>query len=175
MDSISDRVAWRTKAASQSQHVTTDTLAWLMRSEDPRQFSYPAAYVELLQRWTEESAVNVKTVKAVTPTDDAAGRRFTVLLQELSFRLPMAPVNIAREAGLYADGLMSRQEPVAGDWNSDVGLHFYNSSSLGRKGRTLHAIVRASRATKYLELGTAYGMSAFSWHARWKCASSLFR
>ena len=161
MDSISDRVAWRTKAASQSQHVTTDTLAWLMRSEDPRQFSYPAAYVELLQRWTEESTVAVKTVKPCAPCDDVAGRRFSVLLRELSFRLTMPPVDIAREAGLYADGLMSRQETVEGDWNSDVGLHFYNSSSLGRKGRVLHAITRSSRSSKYLEVGTAYGMSAF--------------
>jgi predicted O-methyltransferase YrrM len=160
VDSIADRAVWRTKNASLAQQVTSETLTWLMRSEDAKQFTYPAAYVELLQRWIEESTVEVKTVKPRSPGDDVAGRRFSVLLQELAFRLPMAPVNIAREAGLYADGLMSRQETVTGDWNSDVGLHFYNSSSLGRKGRILHAIVRSSRASKYLELGTAYGMSS---------------
>lgn len=132
-----------------------------MRSEDPRQFSFPAAYVELLQRWTEETTVAVKTIKPCSPGDDVAGRRFAVLLKELASRLTMPPISIAREAGLYADGLMSRLEPVAGDWNSDVGLHFYNSSSLGRKGRLLHAIARSSGASKYVEVGTAYGMSAF--------------
>jgi predicted O-methyltransferase YrrM len=131
-----------------------------MRSEDAAKFRYPAAYVALMQRWLEESTVDVKTVKPCVVADDPSGRRFTVMLQELAFRLPMAPVAIARDAGLYADQLMSRLETVTGDWNSDVGLHFFNSSSLGRKGRTLCAVIRSSRAIRYLELGTAYGMSA---------------
>jgi len=140
--------------------VTGEALAWVLSSEDAIKFRYPAAYVALMQRWVEESRVDVKTVKPCADVDDSSGRRFTVMLQELSFRLPMPPVAIARDAGLYADQLMSRLETVTGDWNSDVGLHFYNSSSLGRKGRMLCAIVRSTRAARYLELGTAYGMSA---------------
>jgi len=160
VDTIVDRAAWRTTGASQNFQVTGEALSWVMRGEDVTRFKYPAAYVAFMQRWLEETTVAIKTVKPCAAADDASARRFNVMLQELSFRLPMAPVDLAREAGIYADGLMSRHETVSGDWNSDVGLHFYNSSSLGRKGRMLCAIVRSSRASKYLELGTAYGMSA---------------
>ena len=137
------------------------TINWILRSEDPRQFQYPQLYLSHISEWIRQTEVKVTIIKSLEKGNDAAGIRFQTLLDEIASSLPFAPLSLAREAGVLADSVLGRTDVVAySTWAADVGFHFFVGSSLGHKGRLLYSILRFSRAHSYLELGTAYGMSA---------------
>lgn len=142
------------------RHITDMTIEWVLRSAKATDFEYPEIYVNFLYESIRAREVRVQLVKpasGATPADV----RFRTMLDELSARLPAAPLSILHEAGAHADTVVRRTDPIDySTWSADMGLHFLVSSSLGRKGRLLHAVVRHTRPTSYLELGTAYGMSA---------------
>jgi predicted O-methyltransferase YrrM len=74
--------------------------------------------------------------------------------------VPPIPFATAQEIALVADRYRDLAGVVeSGKWVGDAGLLFSISSSFGRKGRLLSAVIRFSRSERCLELGTAYGMS----------------
>ena len=122
---------------------------------------HPSDYVELLRSCIEPMAVSVKDIRNDATRNDGAANRFATLVDALGSDVPPIPLATAQEIALVAD----RSRDLAGavdydQWAGDVGLLFSISSSFGKKGRILSAIVRFTRSQKCLELGTAYGMSA---------------
>jgi predicted O-methyltransferase YrrM len=121
---------------------------------------YPAAYVELLRSSIEPMACVVKVVRNDASDNDPAARRFATLVEVLGSDVPPIPFGTAQEIAFVADGYRDLSALVDyGEWIGDLGLLFSISSSFGRKGRILSAVVRFSRSERCLELGTAYGMS----------------
>ena len=122
---------------------------------------HPAAYVELLRSSIEPMACSVKDVLDEKTENDSAARRFATLVDVLRSDVPPIPLATAQEIALVADRYRALPKLIDFDrWAGDVGLLFAISSSFGKKGRILSAIVRFSRSQRCLELGTAYGMSA---------------
>ena len=62
--------------------------------------------------------------------------------------------------GLVADHYRTLRQPLEYAWAADICHHFQASSSFGKTGRILSAIIRFARSERCLEAGTAYGMSA---------------
>lgn len=81
------------------------------------------------------------------------------VLGMLQFRDATVPLPVALPLALYADSMLNNFgfEAYAGD----IGLHFSRSSSLGSKGRLVFNLVRALKPIACLEIGTAYGVSAY--------------
>lgn len=77
----------------------------------------------------------------------------------LEFRDATLPLSVALPIALYADSMLKNFEfePYSGD----VGFHFSVSSSLGQKARLVFNLIRALKPKACLELGTAYGISAY--------------
>ena len=122
----------------------------------------PVGYTEFLRSCIEPARHIVAVKKADSGSPDDAAKRFTTLVDELRRGLPAIEFSLAREIALVADQNRCRSEgKVAVNWAGDVGLHFSVSSSFGSKGRILFNVVRFTRRERCLELGTAYGMSAF--------------
>ena len=122
---------------------------------------HPSAYVEFLRSSIEPMTCSVKDVRNESTGNDGAARRFATLVDILGSDVPPIPLATAREIALVADRYRDLPGVVDyGQWAGDVGLLFTISSSFGKKGRILSAIVRFSRSQRCLELGSAYGMSA---------------
>jgi predicted O-methyltransferase YrrM len=122
---------------------------------------HPSAYVELLRSCIEPMAVSVEHVRNEPTENDAAAKRFATLVDSLGSDIPPIPLATAQEIALVADRYRDLSGVVEyGEWAGDAGLLFSISSSFGKKGRILSAIVRFSRSEHCLELGTAFGMSA---------------
>jgi predicted O-methyltransferase YrrM len=117
-----------------------------------------ASYVQLLRACIEPAAFRVVTAKSSNGLDDEYGNRFKTLIETIQSNLLPLPIPMALELAAEADRLRGMTAPFGSD--SDIGLHFAISSSLGHKGRLLANIIRLCRSERCLELGTAYGMSA---------------
>jgi predicted O-methyltransferase YrrM len=78
----------------------------------------------------------------------------------LQFRDATLPLSVALPIALYADNILNnfRFEPYH---LGDIGHHFSVSSSLGEKARLVFNLVRALKPKACLEIGTAYGISAY--------------
>jgi predicted O-methyltransferase YrrM len=81
------------------------------------------------------------------------------LLATLRSRDATVPLSVALPIALYADTMLNNFgfESHLGD----IGLHFAGASSLGQKARLVFNLVRASKPRACLEIGTAYGISAY--------------
>ena len=156
IDPAVDRAFWRLRPQFKVHKDDDLLLHWLSQWVDIREFAYPGLYIEFFRQWTEDTTCHIKQIKG------SPSGRYALLLEQLASRIPVAPINIANEAAKIADTIMDRREIFTHhNWSADVGLHFRISSSFGRKGRLLCAATRLLRPAKCLEIGTAYGMSAF--------------
>ena len=117
-----------------------------------------ASYVELLRACIEPATLRVEIAKSSNSLDDAYGHRFKTVIATIKSNLLPLPTPMALEIAEEADRLRGLTVPFGND--TDVGLHFAISSSLGHNGRLLANIIRLCRSERCLELGTAYGMSA---------------
>ena len=165
VDSVVERVVEHgdalTKGRLRARNTADLTVNCVLGAENLSELQFPQLYLRFMQEWVREVEVKVEIVKPMASATDPTGVRFSTLLAELVKRLPMAPMPLAREAGIYADAVLARTDAIEySTWAADVGLHFQIGSSLGQKGRLLHALLRFTRPSSYLELGTAYGMSA---------------
>jgi predicted O-methyltransferase YrrM len=87
--------------------------------------------------------------------------RVSVMLQ---FRDATLPLSVALPIAVYADNMLNnfRFEPWFESHHLvDISHHFTLSSSLGEKARLLFNVVRALKPKACLEIGTAYGISAY--------------
>ena len=154
-------------ATSQAEQVRRDgrnvdicLAAALRELGELAKISYPTAYVELLRSSIEPMACVVNEVRHERSEDDRAAMRFATLVDVLGSDVPPIPFATAQEIALVADRYRDLAGVVeSGQWVGDAGLLFSISSSFGRKGRLLSAVIRFSRSERCLELGTAYGMS----------------
>jgi len=162
---VGRRIEGRPKVAtttfdSRAERNVDIALAALTQNEVLKVFD-AAAYVDFLRRCIEPMSCRVVTLRANGAVDDPHALRFQTLLETIQTNLPPVRTGLAIEIARTADELRSMRAPVDyARWSGDVGLHFEQSSSMGRKGRLLSSIVRFCRPTRCLELGTAYGMSA---------------
>ena len=161
VDSVAARADHSLKHRNKARQLATLAVDWVLRSEPIGDFRYPQLFVSYLHDWLREWAIDVRIVKPIRNGEDPDDVRFKTLLDQLACGVPFAPLSIVQEAGRHADSMFGRTDVVGRtSWAGDVGLHFLVSSSLGQKARLLHSIVRNSRPKSYLELGTAYGISA---------------
>ena len=117
-------------------------------------------YVTLLRQCIEPMKCDCRMVK---PPDDGAAAavgQFEALCASLQEALPPTPVatalRIAKIADEYRGG---RHRKAHGRHRGLVSHHFVVSSSDGRKGRLLSAVVQSLQPKRILELGTGYGIS----------------
>ena len=88
--------------------------------------------------------------------------RFDKFLDMLKYGEHPVQMPSAIDIALYADRMRSDLRAFDNLYRHyDVGEHFSISSSIGKKGRLLMNAVRSCRLTSCLEIGTAYGVSAF--------------
>ena len=122
---------------------------------------FPVDYLELLGDCMKKKQLRIREIKTEAGmTSDIAAKRFSSLVDALR-RVPSIEFPIAEEIALIADSYRGTPNSVeSGAWAGDARSHFEMSSSFGTKGRILTAVVRFTRSTRCLELGTAYGMSA---------------
>lgn len=141
--------------------------AELRRSDTLSALHYPVVYVDILRSSIEAAPHSVREVKSESHSPGSRANRFSRLLDAFhGTMLPPVEICAAREIALAADrhsALTDSFDISHGSWTwaGDLGLHFSLSSSFGAKGRILYNIVRFMRSERCLELGTAYGMSAF--------------
>jgi predicted O-methyltransferase YrrM len=137
-------------------------LSTVCRPESLAEIRYPVAYIEFLRSCIEHLHCTVKEVKAERDTRIGnKSERFTALLKLLATNVPPLEFSVAGAIALVADRYRTLQQPIEFEgWAGDISLHFDVSSSFGKKGRILSAIVRLMRSERCLEVGTAYGMSA---------------
>ena len=85
------------------------------------------------------------------------------VLGTLQFRDATLPLSVAVPIALYADSLMNNFvfHQAVQTYSADIGLHFLQSSSLGSRARLIFNLVRALKSKACLEIGTAYGVSAY--------------
>ena len=77
----------------------------------------------------------------------------------LQFSDATVPFSVALPIALYADEMLSNFGFES--YSGDIGYHFSVGSSLGTKARLVFNLVRALKPKSCLEIGTAYGISAF--------------
>ncbi|MEB3295286.1 MAG: class I SAM-dependent methyltransferase [Synechococcales bacterium] len=122
---------------------------------------YPNAYLTLIQDCVQPKTIEVKQLHPNSQPTAPASRRFATLVAALK-NLPAIDFPTAQTAALIADRFRHDRTTVeSASWLGDVGTHFELSSSFGTKGRILSTIVRYAQCKRGIELGTAYGMSAF--------------
>jgi predicted O-methyltransferase YrrM len=129
---------------------------------DPEKILDPVFYYRFLAQCSQQQTGVIRQLKGGQSYEDRSSKRFSILIDVLQKGVPSLPIARAREIGRRADRL--RFDPTAIEfyrWSSDVGIHFEMSSSFAAKGRVLSAGIRLMRPRSCLELGTAYGMSAF--------------
>ena len=81
------------------------------------------------------------------------------IMAMLQFHDATLPLSLALQIAIYADGMLTNFGFES--YNGDIGYHFTFSSSLGTKAQLVFNLVRASKPNSCLEIGTAYGISAF--------------
>jgi len=149
------------QAGRRGRHVEICLAAALQEPGALSKIRHPAAYLEFLRGSIEPMTCSVVDVRNELGENDAAQRRFETLVGILGSEVPPISFDTAQSIALVADRYRDLPGVVDyGNWVGDMGLLFSISSSFGRKGRILSAIVRFSRSERCLELGTAYGMSA---------------
>ncbi len=157
-----ERAARIRERSARDRHNLDVVLHWaLQRVGGSQPIRFPVEFVELLRSCLERVRLSVVEVKrdAGAP-DDLATRRFTSMLEALR-EVPPVEFATAEAIALVADSYRGNHEPIElRDWTGDVRSHFEISSSEGIKGRILTTVVRFTRSSNCLELGTAYGMSA---------------
>lgn len=77
----------------------------------------------------------------------------------LQFHDATVPMSVALPIALYADSMLN--DFGFESYFGDIGYHFWLSSSLGQKARLVFNLVRGSKPKTCLEIGTAYGISAY--------------
>lgn len=124
-------------------------------------FFDPVGLVKLISECTRPLRFDLRVIK--TSTDSGQNVvRFHTLLRFLGKNVPVLPFHTAMEIATLSDRIRQNLAPMEPPGASfDVGLHFETSSSFASKGRLLSTAVRILRPIACLELGTAYGMSAF--------------
>lgn len=148
--------------SSRDRHNLDIVLQWaLQRAGAAQPIRFPVAYVELLRSCLEKTRLSVVEVKLDTSNPaDLATRRFDSVLEALR-QVPPVELATAEAIALIADSYRGNLAPIElREWTGDVRSHFEISSSEGIKGRILTTVVRFTRSSNCLELGTAYGMSA---------------
>jgi predicted O-methyltransferase YrrM len=96
---------------------------------------------------------------AVCKTPEAKPELLNRVLEMLQFRDATLPLRVALPIALYADSMLNNFGFES--YSGDIGIHFAVSSSLGQKARLVFNLVRALKPKACLELGTAYGISAY--------------
>ena len=138
-----------------------------LRRVDTPTLHHPVIYLDVLRSCIEAAYHSVREIKSSTLTPSAKMNRFSQLLDAFhGSMLPPVDFATAREIALAADRNSALTDPYdvsrgSWSWSGDLGFNFSLTSSFGRKGRVLYNIVRFMRSERCLELGTAYGMSAF--------------
>ena len=99
------------------------------------------------------------TFNAVYKTPQVKLDQVNRIIAMLQFEDATVPLSIALPIALYADGMLNNFGFEA--FSGDIGMHFMLSSSLGTKMRLVFNLVRASKPKACLEIGTAYGVSAY--------------
>ena len=156
-----DRGSRVAERSSRDRHNLDVVLQWALQRIGSRTVLFPGAYIELLRSCLEQTRLTITDVK-VDPRapSDLSGRRFSSLVEALR-QLPPVEFSTAAEIALVADSYRGNLTPIeVHEWTGDVGSLFEISSCKGKKGRILTTIVRFTRSSQCLELGTAYGMSA---------------
>ena len=127
---------------------------------------FPVDYVGMLRDCMQKTWLNIQAIKTDSgKNDDISIKRFSSLVDALR-HVPSIEFSAANEIALVADSYRGEQkvnhekERVYKHDVYDLRSHFEISSSFGKKGRILNAVVRFSQSKHCLELGTAYGMSA---------------
>ena len=169
IDRIVDRVQRTTRRQAQDQGNTDLVAHWAASSNDLKDMSYPGFHLDFIRQWIEDAQIDVRDLKPISGSMDSSAIRYCTLLDTLRSRVPVESLSVARTVAVAADRLLARRDPIEFEtWHADIGMHFFISSSLARKGRLLQAVVRFMRPHRYLELGTAYGMSALFVGLAWE-------
>jgi predicted O-methyltransferase YrrM len=123
----------------------------LQKANGKKEILFPINYLEFLRDCIKKEKINYREIKTDSASsNDIFNSRFSCLLDILNDRPPVE-FEIAEEIGKVADTYRG---------NYEIRTHFEISSSFGKKGRILMAIVRILQTKKCLELGTAYGMAS---------------
>ena len=142
--------------ASAVDLVVAAVLQPLLAGPDPPVLRDPAAFVGFLRDALRVDSCTARVLRPPPPDALPLQGALAGLAD-----LPPLPLDTAVRLGLVADQLRGRREPVERpDWAGDVGAHAAVASSFAHKGRLLTWLVRACRAERVVDLGTAYGMSA---------------
>ena len=121
--------------------------------------SFPAEHFRYLYELVRPSRHSVVWVKG--RSEARTDVRFSNFLTSIQAGEHAIPFSICMEVARFADHQLSNFEPFDLYGKTDVAEHFALSSSVGTKGRLLANLVRICRRARILELGTAYGVSAF--------------
>ena len=158
---IIDRVVDRVQRSARDQEIADPLAYWAASNNDLKDLAHPSFYFDFVRQWVDDMHIDARELKSITDPTDHTAIRYCTLIDTLRSRIPVEPFSAAHTVAIAADRLLARRDPIEFDtWHADIGLHFFISSSLARKGRILQAVVRLMRPQRYLELGTAYGMSA---------------
>ena len=161
IDRVVERVQYASRRGARDQRNADPLAYWMASNNDLKDLAYPGFYFDFVREWVEDMHFDVRELKSIPDPVDHTAIRYCTLLDTLRSRIPVEPFSVAHTVAIAADRLLARRDPIEfATWHADIGLHFFISSSFARKGRLLQAVVRLMRPQRYLELGTAYGMSA---------------
>lgn len=161
IDRVVNRVQHSVHRDARHQEIAEPLSYWVASNNNLKDLEHPSFYFDFVRQWVDDLHVDVRELKSIPDPVDHVAIRYYTLLDTLRSRIPVEPFSVAHTVAIAADRLLARRDPVEfTTWHADIGLHFFISSSLARKGRLLQAVVRLMRPQRYLELGTAYGMSA---------------
>lgn len=143
------------EAANQSD--VAIVLARALNEQGPsNELAYPVLFVETLRKYLQRDEIGIKAIREPEKTDDL---RLRSIRRELEI-FPAIEYAAAHDLARFADSRLRDSSPFEGRlYRGSSAIHFYFSSSLGKKARILYNIVRSVRPARCLEIGTAWGMS----------------
>jgi predicted O-methyltransferase YrrM len=156
-----NKVAKLTEYNARNRHNMDIALSWALQRASNKNILFPSEYVEFLRGCMESKNLRLREIKSYSGgNDNSASKRFATLVDTLRSVPPIDFIS-AEEIALISDSIRGNFGYIEGSkWAGDVASLFGMSSSFGKKGRILSAIVRFTQSKSCLELGTAYGMSA---------------
>src|SRR3954470_1625297 len=119
------------------------------------------AFVQFLRGALRPRPVAVTEVADFVPASSVKELRFDTLIETLQAGAPPLRLSDALRLARVTDDLQGRRDAFDRPrYATDVAHHAAIASSDAGQGRILAAIVRFLRATRVVDIGTAYGMSA---------------
>jgi len=146
------------RAAERDRDTDEAAQRLLYRAEASKELQFPKECLNFLHEMLRPVSVSASPVRKSSGRDEPGPRMLEAL--KLLVNLPPIPASVALEVALWADHLRGDFSSV--DYTTeDLSTHFESISSLWIGVRTFFNRARAVRPESMLELGTAFGISAF--------------